>query len=61
MLTVLQEGLADQSTKSSVLAHCLAAEYWLSLEEYESAVETSRKGLKLAKAESTKSDLSLQR
>jgi superkiller protein 3 len=57
-LELMTEGIEE--AKSSPLAHCLLADYWLSLEEYESAVEVSRKGLKLAAAESKKSDLSLQ-
>jgi superkiller protein 3 len=39
----------------------LLGDYYLSLEEYESAVETTRKGLKLAAVESKKTDLSLQK
>lgn len=54
-----QDGILD--AKSSPLAHCLLGDYYLSLEEYEIAVETTRKGLKLAAAESKKIDLSFQR
>jgi superkiller protein 3 len=43
------------------LAHCLLGDYWLSLEEYESAVEITRKGLRLASVEAKKTDLSFQR
>jgi superkiller protein 3 len=39
----------------------LLGDFYLSLEEYESAVEMTRKGLKLAAAESKKTDLSFQR
>jgi superkiller protein 3 len=38
----------------------LLGDFYLSLEEYESAVETTRKGLKCAAAESKKTDLSFQ-
>jgi superkiller protein 3 len=54
----IQEGI--QETKQSVLAHCLLSDFYLFLEEYESAVESSRKGLKYAAAEAKKSDLSFQ-
>ena len=43
------------------LAHCLLGDFYLSLEEYEPAVETTRKGLKLAGADAKKTDLSFQR
>jgi superkiller protein 3 len=39
----------------------LLGDYWLSLEEYESTVEITRKGLKLAAVEAKKTDLSFQR
>lgn len=58
-LTTDQEGIEE--AKTSPLAHCLLGDYWLSLEEWESAVEVARRGLKLAAAESKKSDLGLQR
>lgn len=54
-----QEGILE--AKDSPLAHCLLGDFYLSLEEYESAVETTRKGLKLAAAESKKTDLPFQR
>ncbi|KAF2752214.1 TPR-like protein [Sporormia fimetaria CBS 119925] len=58
-LLLMTEGLEDD--KTSPLSHCLLADYWLSLEEYESAVEVSRKGLKLVAVECKKSDLALQK
>jgi superkiller protein 3 len=57
-LTQTQEGI--QETKQSALAHCLLGDFFLSLEEYESAVESTRKGLKYAAAEAKKTDLSFQ-
>ncbi|KAK7529998.1 uncharacterized protein J3D65DRAFT_580047 [Phyllosticta citribraziliensis] len=57
-LLLMTEGFDD--AKQSVLAHRLMGEYYLYLEEYESAMEVSRKGLKLVAAESQKSGLSLQ-
>lgn len=47
--------------RKSPLAHVLLGDFYLSLEEYESAVECTRKGLKLATAEAKKTDLSFQR
>ncbi|PSN62718.1 TPR-like protein [Corynespora cassiicola Philippines] len=58
-LVLMTEGILE--AKKSPLAHCLLGDYYLSLEEYESAVETTRKGLKLAAAEAKKTDLSMQR
>jgi superkiller protein 3 len=58
LLTPLQEGI--QETKQSALAHCLLGDFYLFLEEYESAVESTRKGLRYADAEAKKTDLSFQ-
>ncbi|KAF2198577.1 TPR-like protein [Delitschia confertaspora ATCC 74209] len=58
-LVLMTEGIIE--SKDSPLAHCLLADYYLFLEEYESAVETARKGLTLAAKESQKTDLSFQR
>ncbi|KAF2018340.1 TPR-like protein [Aaosphaeria arxii CBS 175.79] len=58
-LELMSEGLEE--AKRSPLAHCLVGDYWLSLEEYEAAVETTRKGLKLAATEAKKTDLTFQR
>ncbi|KAK8222154.1 hypothetical protein BKA81DRAFT_404916 [Phyllosticta paracitricarpa] len=57
-LLLMTDGFDD--AKHSVLAHRLMGEYYLHLEEYESAMEVSRKGLKLLTAESQKSGLALQ-
>ncbi|KAJ9658915.1 Superkiller protein 3 [Coniosporium apollinis] len=57
-LLLMAEGLDD--AKDSALAHRLMAEYYLHLEEYETAVETARKGLKVTVAESQKSGLKFQ-
>ena len=54
-----QEGISE--AEKSPLAHCLLADYYLSLEEYESAVESARRGLKYAAVEAKKTDLSFQR
>lgn len=54
-----KEGILE--ARKSPLAHVLLGDYYLSLEEYESAVECTRKGLKLAAAEAKKTDLSFQR
>ncbi|CAN9325826.1 unnamed protein product [Alternaria alternata] len=43
-LVLMTEGIGEAAR--SPLAHCLLGDYYLSLEEYESAVETTRKGLK---------------
>ncbi|KAH7138065.1 hypothetical protein B0J11DRAFT_449938 [Dendryphion nanum] len=58
-LELMSEGIEE--AKDSALAHCLLGDYWLSLEEYESAVEITRKGLKIAAAEAKRTDLSFQR
>jgi superkiller protein 3 len=58
-LVLMTEGITEAG--KSPLAHCLLGDYYLSLEEYESAVESTRKGLKYAAAEAKKTDLSLQR
>jgi superkiller protein 3 len=55
----MTEGIGEAAR--SPLAHCLLGDYYLSLEEYESAVETTRKGLKYAAAEAKRTDLSFQR
>ncbi|KAF2177386.1 TPR-like protein [Zopfia rhizophila CBS 207.26] len=58
-LVLMTEGILE--AKDSPLAHCLLGDYYLFLEEYESAVEMTRKGLRLAAAESQKTDLSFER
>jgi superkiller protein 3 len=58
-LVLMTEGIGEATR--SPLAHCLLGDYYLSLEEYESAVETTRKGLKYAAAEAKRTDLSFQR
>lgn len=58
-LALMTEGILE--ARKSPLAHVLLADFYLSLEEYESAVECSRKGLKLATADAKKTDLSFQR
>ncbi|CAN9105396.1 unnamed protein product [Alternaria sp. RS040] len=58
-LVLMTEGIGEAAR--SPLAHCLLGDYYLSLEEYESAVETTRKGLKYAAAEAKRTDLSFQR
>ncbi|KAF2704150.1 TPR-like protein [Pleomassaria siparia CBS 279.74] len=58
-LVMMTEGIIE--AKASPLAHCLLGDYYLSLEEYESAVEITRKGLKLAAAEAKKTDFTFQR
>lgn len=57
-LLLMTEGLDD--AKQSPLAHRLMGEYYLHLEESESAVEVTRKGLKLFAAEAQKSGLGMQ-
>ena len=59
VLTRTQEGILE--ARKSPIAHVLLGDFYLSLEEYESAVECTRKGLKLATAEAKKTDLSFQR
>ena len=58
-LVLMTEGIEE--AKNSPLAHALLGEFYLFLEEYESAVEITRKGLKLAAAEAKKTDLPFQR
>jgi superkiller protein 3 len=58
-LVLMTEGIAEAG--KSPLAHCLLGDYYLSSEEYESAVEVTRKGLKYAAAEAKKTDLSFRR
>jgi superkiller protein 3 len=58
-LVLMSEGISE--APKSPLAHCLLGDYYLFLEEYESAVETTRKGLKYAAAEAKKTDLSFQK
>lgn len=58
-LVLMTEGILE--AKNSPLAHCLFGDFYLSLEEYESAVETTRKGLQLVVSETKRTDLSLQR
>lgn len=58
-LMLMTEGIED--AKNSPLAHCLLGEFYLFLEEYESAVETTRKGLKLVATEAKRTDMSFQR
>ncbi|KAH7094860.1 hypothetical protein FB567DRAFT_574771 [Paraphoma chrysanthemicola] len=57
-LVLMTEGIIE--AKRSALAHCLLGDFYLHLEEYESAVDTTRKGLKCAAAEAKKTDLSFQ-
>ncbi|KAJ4987286.1 tetratricopeptide [Stagonosporopsis vannaccii] len=58
-LALMTEGILE--ARKSALAHVLLGDFYLSLEEYESAVECTRKGLKLAASEARKTDLSFQR
>lgn len=58
VLILLADGIDD--AKQSTLAHRLVGEYYLHLEEFESAVDTVRKGLKLHRSEAKKSGLVLQ-
>jgi superkiller protein 3 len=57
-ILLMSEGLEDGS--KSVLAHRLVAEYYLHLEEYESAADVARTGLKMLDSEMRKSGLTLQ-
>jgi superkiller protein 3 len=57
-LVLMSDGLSEAS--SSPLAHRLVGEYYNHLEEYESTVETTRKGVQRCKAEARKCGLSLQ-
>jgi len=58
ILILMTEGIDDG--KESVVAHRLMSAYYLQLEEYESTVETARKGLKTLTTELNKSGLSFQ-
>ncbi|KAI9697842.1 MAG: Superkiller protein 3 [Bogoriella megaspora] len=57
-LVLMTDGLQD--VEDSVLGHRLMADYFLHIEEYQSAVDTARKGLKILANESSKSGLSFQ-
>ncbi|KAF4556346.1 Tetratricopeptide repeat-containing protein 3 [Elsinoe fawcettii] len=57
-LLLMAEGLGDG--KASPLAHRMTAEYYLHLDEYESAIDTTRNGLKLLLVEEKKADILLQ-
>ncbi|KAF2667044.1 putative antiviral protein [Microthyrium microscopicum] len=57
-LLMMNDGLLE--SKSSPLTYRIVAEYFLHLEEYEGAVETVRKAVKLSEAESRKSGLKFQ-
>ncbi|PNS21345.1 Superkiller protein 3 [Sphaceloma murrayae] len=57
-LLLMAEGLGDG--KSSPLAHRITAEYYLHLDEHESAIDTARNGLRLLRTEENKADLQLQ-
>jgi superkiller protein 3 len=57
-ILLMNEGLSE--AKESILAHRIMSEYYLQLEEYESAVEIVRQGLKLGIIEQRKSGLTLQ-
>lgn len=57
-LILMVEGLGDG--KASQLAHRLTAEYYSTLEEYESVIDTVRTGLRLLKIEEFKAGISLQ-
>ncbi|KAI9787609.1 MAG: Superkiller protein 3 [Geoglossum umbratile] len=58
-LLLMAEGLSE--SPKSVLAHRLMGEYYLFLEEYESAVEVARKARKLVSVEVQKTGQSFQR
>ncbi|KAL6705328.1 Superkiller protein 3 [Coniothyrium glycines] len=58
-LVLMTEGISE--AEKSPLAHCLLGDFYLSLEEYESAVDSARRGLKYAAAEAKRTDLSFQR
>ncbi|KAF2219848.1 hypothetical protein BDZ85DRAFT_321823 [Elsinoe ampelina] len=57
-LLLMAEGLGDG--KGSPLAHRMTAEYYLHLDEYESAIDTTRNGLKLLLVEEKKAGIVLQ-
>lgn len=58
-LLLMADGVDE--TKDSMLAHRLMGEYYLFLEEYESAVEIARKGLKFVASQTQKTGLKFQR
>ncbi|OCL11623.1 protein prenylyltransferase [Glonium stellatum] len=58
-LLLMADGVDE--AKDSVLSHRLMGEYYLFLEEYESAVEIARKGLKLVSVQTQKTGLKFQR
>lgn len=57
-LILMSEGLS--ASESSPMAYRLAADYFVHLEEHESAVETTRTGLKIVGMESAKLGMSMQ-
>ncbi|KAF2835832.1 TPR-like protein [Patellaria atrata CBS 101060] len=57
-LILMTEGL--DLCKESILAHRLMGDYYLYLEEYESAVDIARKGLRFVRSETDKSGLALR-
>ncbi|KAF2237485.1 TPR-like protein [Viridothelium virens] len=57
-LVMMTDGLQD--AENSALAHRLMSEYYLYIEEYQTAVDTARDGLKILNVESTKSGLLFQ-
>lgn len=58
-LVLMTEGISE--SEKSPLAHCLLADFYLSLEEYEGAVESARRGLRYTAVEAKKTGLSFQR
>lgn len=58
VLAAMTDGLAE--AKTSYFAHRLVAEYLSHLEEYETAIETLRAGLRILASESKKSGLELR-
>ncbi|OCK84397.1 TPR-like protein [Lepidopterella palustris CBS 459.81] len=58
-LILMSDGVDE--AQESVLAHRLMGEYYLFLDEYESAVETTRKGLKLVVDQAQKTGLKFQK
>ncbi|KAK5168591.1 hypothetical protein LTR04_006266 [Oleoguttula sp. CCFEE 6159] len=57
-LLLMTDGFDD--SKRSTLAHRLMGDYYLSLEEFETAVDTTRKGLRVLATESHQSGLTFQ-
>ncbi|KAL9096396.1 MAG: hypothetical protein Q9165_001393 [Trypethelium subeluteriae] len=57
-LVIMTDGLQDAD--GSALAHRLMSEYYLHIEEYQTAVDTARDGLKILTVESNKSGLIFQ-